>query len=120
MTKDSGWNWRSVISFSLLFSAVVLILSGIALLIAPSGRIARETGWQILGFDREGWILIHDLFGFFFILLTLIHLWLNYRALLAYLRDRARNVYRLRAELLTALLLSGVVFLVAALRLLPL
>ncbi len=120
MPRDSGWNWRSMISFTLLFSMVILFLSGVFLYVSPGGRIARETGWQILGFDKEGWKSIHDLFGFFFILVTLLHLWLNRRAIACYMRDRVRNVYRLRAELIAAGAITGIVFLLAALRLLPL
>ncbi len=120
MAGKFNWNWRSIISFSLLFMMIILFFSGIFLYVSPSGRIARETGWQILGVDKEGWESIHDLFGFVFIFITLLHLWLNRKVLLAYLYDRVRKVYRLKAELITALLFTGLVFAVAVLHLLPL
>jgi len=63
MAEKTRWNWRSMISFSLLFSMIGLFFSGVFLYISPSGRIARQTGWEILGFDKGGWEAIHDLFG---------------------------------------------------------
>ncbi len=120
MDGKFSWNWRSVISFSLLFTMVVLFFSGVFLYISPSGRIARQTGWEILGFDKGGWEAIHDLFGFVFVFLALIHLWLNRRAIACYLRSRLRGAYTMKRELAAALLLTGIVFLVAALNLLPL
>ena len=120
MSEGYRWNWRSTISFSLLFSTIILVLSGIALLVSPSGRIARNTGWQILGLDKGGWESVHDLFGFFFIFLTLLHLWLNRRAIICYLHSRARNALRVKKELIAALLLTGIVFLLAVLHIFPL
>lgn len=114
------WNWRSTISLSLLFSTIILILSGIALLVSPSGRIARQTGWQILGLDKGGWESVHDLFGFFFIFLTLVHLWLNRHAIICYLQNRARTAFRMKKELIAALLVTAVVFLLATLHVFPL
>jgi len=89
MAEKTRWNWRSMISFSLLFSMIGLFFSGVFLYISPSGRIARQTGWEILGFDKGGWEAIHDLFEFVFVFLALIHLWLNRRAIACYLRSRA-------------------------------
>lgn len=120
MSEGFRWNWRSTISFSLLFSTLILILSGMALLLAPSGRIARETGWQILGLDKAGWELVHDLFGFFFIFLSLAHVWLNRRAIISYIQDRARSTYRVKKELIAALIITGIVFLLAVLNVFPL
>ena len=120
MRRIFSWNWRGVTSLTLLFSTIILFLSGIFLYISPSGRIAHITGWRVLGFDKEGWEAIHDLFGFFFIFLTLVHLWLNRRVIVGYLKDRARGVYRVRKELVAALLITGGVFLLAVFDVLPL
>ena len=120
MFKNHSWNWRSTISLLLLFSMVILFFSGIFLYIAPIGRIARQTGWQILGFDKVGWGVIHDLFGFFFIFLTLIHLWLNRLSIICYLQNRARTAFRMKKELISAIIITGIVFFVAALQILPL
>lgn len=119
MFKLSPWNWRSTISFLLLFSMIILFFSGVFLYVAPIGRIAHQTGWQILGFDKDGWEAIHDLFGFFFIFLTLVHLWLNRRAIICYLQNRARTAFRMKKELITAGIITGMVFLIAATRILP-
>ena len=120
MPNNQRWNWRSTTSFSLLFSTIILLISGIAILLSPSGRIARDTGWQILGLDRVSWESVHDLFGFFFIFLALVHLWLNRRAIVSYVRDRARSAYRVKKELIAAILITGIVSLLAVLHVFPL
>ena len=96
------WNWRGATSLLLLFSTFILLLSGIALLLSPSGRIARETSWQILGLDKSGWESVHNLFGYLFIFLASVHVWLNRRAIISYMQDRARSADRIKKELLAA------------------
>lgn len=120
MSEGSYWNWRSAVSFSLLFSTVILVLSGIALLLSPSGRIARDTGWQILGLDKGGWESVHDLFGFFFVFLALVHVWLNRHAIICYLQNRAYNALRVKKEMIVSFVISGAIFLLAVLHIVPL
>jgi len=102
------------------FSTFILLLSGIALLLSPSGRIARETSWQILGLDKAGWESVHDLFRFLSIFLASVHVWLNERAIISYMQDRARSAHRIKKELIAALVITGVLLLLAVLHVLPL
>ena len=99
------WNWRILVSYFLLFSSLALLVSGIALFVAPSGRIARSTGWEFLGLDKEQWEEFHTVFGYLGALFGLFHLFLNWRCLVGYLKRRVRLI-RLRPEFLLALLLA--------------
>lgn len=109
-----SWNWRSLVSFYLLFAAIALLISGVALFVSPPGRFAHSTGWRLLGFDKEQWEAIHSLIGYAGTLFAVFHLILNWKALRSYLRDRARRAYRLKAEFVVALLLTIVVWVGAA------
>lgn len=113
------WKWRNVVSFYLLFATIVLLISGIALYVAPPGRVAHATGWRFLGFNKEQWKAIHTLLGYIGTVFAVWHLILNWKALLNYLRDRVRRVYRLKAEFVVALLLTVIVWAGAALDLPP-
>jgi cytochrome b561 len=62
---------------------VVIFISGIGLNIAPSGRTAREIGWNFLGFDKESLEMIHTLCGYLMSGLIIIHLLLNYKMLIS-------------------------------------
>ena len=103
------WKWRSMVSFFLLFASLAMLVSGIVLYVAPIGRVAHSADWHLLGLDKGQWEAIHTIFGYAGALFGLVHLVLNWRVLLGYLRDRARHVYRLRAELTVALVLTAVV-----------
>ncbi len=104
--RSRSWNWRGLVSFYLLFASLVLLVSGVALFVAPSGRAARTLDWSLLGLDKEQWEAVHTIFGYRTAACGLYHLVLNWKVLLNYLRDRARRAYRLRAELVVALLLT--------------
>ena len=113
------WKWRSLVSFSLLFASLAMLVSGIVLFIAPIGRVAHSADWRLLGLDKGQWEAVHTIFGYVGAILGLVHLTLNWKPLLGYLRDRTRRVYRLRAELAVALLLTIAVGVGSALSLPP-
>ena len=114
ITKKT-WKWRSLISFFLLFAAIAVLVSGIVLFIAPIGRVAHSTNWHLLGLDKGQWESVHTNFGYVGTLFGVAHLALNWQVILCYLRDRVRRAYRLRAELIVALVLTIVIGLGSAL-----
>ncbi len=70
---------RSVVSISQLAMGVFLLLSGIALYIAPSGRGSSEALiWFMTKADWEYW---HTVVGFIMAGSALIHMDLNFRTL---------------------------------------
>ena len=76
------WNiikTRGVISTLLLITFFIIIFTGIGLYLAPSGRIARETNWTFLGFNRFKLENLHTNIGFVMTALVIIHLIINYK-----------------------------------------
>lgn len=123
MTTDNKphrtWKWRSLVSFYLLFAGVAMLISGLVLYVAPQGRVAHSTGWQLLGLGKEQWESVHTLFSYTGAIFGIAHLILNWKVLLNYLRTRTHRAYRLRAELVIALLLAVIVGIGSALHLPP-
>ncbi len=113
-TRRRSWKWRSLVSFHLLFAAIALLISGLALFVAPPGRFAHPTDWRLLGFNKEQWEAVHTMSGYASALSAVFHLVLNWKVLRSYLRDRARHAYRLKPEFVVALLLTVSVWLGAA------
>ena len=68
---------RAIVSLFLIVLFIVVFISGIGLNLAPSGRIAREIGWNFLGFDKESLEMIHTLPGYLMSGLIIIHLLLK-------------------------------------------
>ena len=70
---------RAVVSIFLMVLFVVAFISGIGLDLAPPGRIARQIGWDFLGFDKQSLKEIHSLVGYLISGLITVHLLLNYK-----------------------------------------
>ncbi len=105
-------NLRAIIDLLLVVGFAVILLTGIGLYMAPSGKVARETGWVWLGMDKEILEDVHTYFGFSMVLIGTLHIALNYKAMYFLLR----NALNTRAGLakigiaMTALLAGGVVY----------
>lgn len=82
-----GWHLsgRALAAFGVGAGFAVMLLSGLALFVAPSGRIARTLEWQWLGLDRPGWEALHIATALLFTAVVLWHFALHlgvYRNLL--------------------------------------
>ncbi|MBO8160462.1 MAG: DUF4405 domain-containing protein [Thermosipho sp. (in: Bacteria)] len=64
---------KAVISVVLIIVFLIVLISGIGLDIAPSGRIARDTSWEFLGFDRDSLKTIHVWSGYIMAGLIVVH-----------------------------------------------
>ncbi len=103
---------RAFVSLTLVTSGVIVLGSGLLLLFAPSGRLAAVSGWAPLGVARQDWVALHDVFGLLWLPLLIVHVVLNRKPILCYLRDRVRRAAKVRWEAVAAvgvtLLLVGV------------
>lgn len=96
------FNIRRFISLLLTIAFAVLSLSGIVMYIAPPGRVANWTNWTLMGLTKTQWGEIHTIFSILFVTSGITHLVYNWQVLISYLKDRMRQTYRLKAELLIA------------------
>ena len=104
------FKWQIFISFNLLFTFLVMLVSGIILYFKPEGSVARWLSWEIWGLTKSGWEALHTVFSFLFLIFAVIHiLKINYTIIkLYFLNSRRKSTIR---ELSVALLIS-VVFLI--------
>ena len=110
---------RRFVSLSLMLLAAVLTYTGIVLYIAPQGRIAYWSDWHLLGLDKEQFGAIHTICSFAFIGMGLLHTWFNWKAILAYLKDKTRRLRILTPEMLAASVLVSLIVLGTGLSLPP-
>lgn len=94
---------RGWVVFMVGLSAVVLLVSGIVLFIAPSGRIANTTQWALLWLDKDGWVNLHNVFAILFVAGLVWHLVFNWKPLSNYVVSRATHHLNLKREMLVAL-----------------
>jgi hypothetical protein len=110
MADSSGkqFQFRAFVSLVVTISFVAMAFSGVMMFLSPPGRIANWSGWKLIGLTKEQWISIHLSFSAVFLGSSLIHIWLNGRALLSYFRSRMKKVFLLREELLIAVIFCGI------------
>ncbi len=96
---------RVWISFSLLGAFLGAALAGVALYLRPEGSLATWSGWRFLGLDKRSWESVHTLFVVLLMALAAVHIVLNRKALVAYLKARTARPRRAWAELGAAFLL---------------
>ncbi len=94
--------WRRVVSLALLLLGVVLTYTGVVLYLAPSGRIAYWTDWQLLGLDKDQLGSIHTNVAFATVILGVLHTLYNWKAVVSYLRNKARQLRIATPEMIAA------------------
>lgn len=103
------FRFRAFITLMTAAAFVVTSVSGVALFVAPSGRIARDMGWALWTLSRGQWIMLHLAFSAVFLMAAVVHLFLNRRPIVNYLRIKSEALGQLRWEWLVVLLVSAVV-----------
>jgi len=94
--------WKPFTSFLVFFAFTFILGSGLVLYIAPPGRIANWTVWMFGSLPKEQWQAIHTVFAFVFVVAAVLHLILNWRVLVAYLRTRLHTGTSNRREFVAA------------------
>ena len=110
---------RGWVVFMVGLSASVLLISGIVLFIAPSGRIANTTQWALLWLDKGAWVNLHNVFAILFVAGLVWHLVFNWKPLSNYVVSRATHHLNLKREMLVALAVILVLVVLAAQELPP-
>jgi len=92
ISKKGLTSWISFVSF------LIMGITGIVLYFEPQGRVAYWTQWKFLGLSKTGWDQIHITSSVLFTIAAIYHLTLNWRAFLSYLREKAGEAIRFKAE----------------------
>ena len=77
---------RKMVTFSMLFSFIILIMTSIILYICPEGRVAYWANWTILGLSKTQWGDLHITGGVLFLITGLWHLLLNGKVILFHIK----------------------------------
>jgi hypothetical protein len=85
----SAFRPRRFVTNLLLLSFLVSTLSGVVLFFRPEGSLARWVGWSAFGLDKKQWEAVHLLFVGAFLIVSLVHILYNWRALTTSMRRRA-------------------------------
>lgn len=100
------YSLRKFTSLSLTFSFIMMSYTGILLFIAPKGRVANWTNWELLGLDKTQYTNLHVTFMVLFLITMFFHLFLNWRPLIGYFKNKARTFSLFNKEFALALSLN--------------
>jgi len=109
---------RKITSLTLGISFLIMTYTGIMLFLCPHGRVAYWSGWKLLGLDKTQYGNLHTTSMLVFVFFGILHIYYNWKAILNYLKDKAKKISFTKKEFLIALGLN-IVFIVGTLSLIP-
>lgn len=83
---------RKTASLTSFITFVCLLITSIVLFIVPQGRIAYWANWKIFYLTKEQWTAVHINLGILFIISICFHIYFNWKAILLYLKNKAREL----------------------------
>jgi hypothetical protein len=104
------FRFRAFVSLLTTFSFVVLAITGAILYIAPPGRVANWTNWTWWILTKHQWIGLHLCFATLFLVVSVLHVWLNFKPLTSYFVRKAQAASKFRIEWLLSIVVCGIVF----------
>jgi hypothetical protein len=88
--KDNGMKIRKITSLTASLSFVFMVLTSVVLYIVPQGRVAYWADWHLLGLTKTDWGNIHINMGLLFLISLSLHIYYNWKALISYLKNKAK------------------------------
>jgi hypothetical protein len=99
-------NLRKITSMTMLLSATILVINSLVLYVVPEGRVAYWANWTFWGLSKSQWGEQHTTVGFLFILASVLHIYYNWKPIVAYMKNKAREIKVFTGAFNVALALS--------------
>ena len=99
-------NFRRITSLTALLSFILLVITIIVLYIVPQGRVAYWSDWRLGGLTKEQWGNIHINIGLLFLLSIFLHIYYNWKPLISYLKNKARQLRVLTPDFFAAFVVT--------------
>lgn len=108
-------NLKKITSLTMMLVMIVMTYSGLMLFIAPPGRIANWANWHLFGLSKEQYASIHSTFMVLFIIMTLLHVFYNWKPITSYLKNKTKQMViftkdMIVASILVIVFLMGTIF----------
>lgn len=97
---------RKITSLTAALAFILMVLTSIILYIVPQGRVAYWADWRLWGLSKTDWGNIHINLGFLFLVALALHIYYNWKAITAYLKNKARRMKVFTPEFNVALLVT--------------
>ncbi len=97
---------RKITSLTALVSFILLILNSVVLYIVPSGRVAYWSDWRLWGLTKTQWGNQHIIVGVLFLIAIALHIYYNWKPIVSYLKNKARQFKLFTKDFNIALVIS--------------
>lgn len=97
---------RRTVSLTLIISLLPLVLTSVILYIVPERRVAYWSDWTMLGLSKSQWGDVHINLGWLFLIAGLLHLYLNWKPVVIYMKSKAKELKVFTLEFNIGLLLT--------------
>jgi len=99
-------NIRRITSLTAALAFLMMLLTSFILYIVPHGRVAYWADWRLWGLTKTDWGNVHTNLGLLFLLTLGLHIYYNWKPLMAHLKNKARQMKVFTPELNTALIIT--------------
>lgn len=104
--KDSNMKIRKITSLIASLSFVLMVLTSMVLFIVPEGRVAYWADWHLWGLTKTDWGHIHINLGLLFLISLFLHIYYNWKPLISYLKNKAKQIKVFTPEFSSALAIT--------------
>jgi hypothetical protein len=102
--------FRKITSLTALLSFVVTTITSVILYIVPEGRVAYWADWHLLGMTKSQWGDVHTTVGTLFLIALILHIWLNWKPIMNYMKNRSRELVVMTGPMTVSFILVFLVF----------
>lgn len=83
---------RKITSLTLLIAGFIELWTSVVLYILPAGRVAYWSNYQLMGLSKTQWGDLHITVGTLLLIAAGLHIWYNWKPIVAYLRNKAKQL----------------------------
>lgn len=109
---------RRITSLTASLAFVLMVLTSTILYIVPQGRVAYWADWHLWGLTKTDWGNIHINLGLLFLIALFLHIYYNWKPLISYLKNKAKQIKVFTPEFNSALAIT-IVFILGTYFLVP-
>ncbi|MDX1709137.1 MAG: DUF4405 domain-containing protein [Desulfobacterales bacterium] len=96
---------RRITSLTASLAFLLMVLTSVILYIVPQGRVAYWADWHLWGLTKTDWGNIHINMGLLFLIALAVHIYYNWKPLISYLKNKAKQVKVFTPEFSSALVI---------------
>ncbi len=100
---------RKITSLVMVIDFLIMTGTFVVLYIEPHGRTANWADWRLLGLSKDQWGALHTNLGSLFLIAMVLHIYLNWKPIVHYLKNKKKEMTMINKESIIALLITLVV-----------